>query len=243
MAMLRLWLGLLVAGLLASCGGASSAPSALVEPNLLGTVDILTPTTGWLVYSETLTITGTAQGLGAQGFRLRLLTAEGETLAQPLIHPTSETWQTTLVHGYQGEPTELTLLAESSTSLNSLAEAYDIETLAIAGRQYRPEPAVFGGFVGLNDGQVLGGEQILLTGTLSGVLQGEASLRFIVEGETKLEQIIALPSASVLDESVWSADLPTQDITGPVTVELVVMRDSVAQVLDSLDLMLSMVAG
>ena len=239
--MLRWISGWLAACLLVSCSDALPATPSLTQPQLQGVVDIVSPVTGWLIYSETITIQGTAQGIGAQGFRLRLLTADGQSLADMRLYPELETWQVTLAHAYAGEPTELSLIAEAPDRPSS--DAYDIETLAIAGRQYRTETAVYGTFAGLEAGQLLGGEQIPLSGTLSGGQQDAVFVRLIPENAPAFEQPLALVGIQPLDEVVWTLDMPTQGITGPVDLELVYRVDGVEQVLDRLNLMLSEFAG
>ena len=234
--------GLLLA--LAACAPAAPDQTVVTSspPVLQGRVDILGPTAGWIVYDSLLTVYGTAEGLPPDGFLLRVLDADEATLLQSTILPQADgRWQVRLLHGYQGEPSEIILRAEPLDP--RVAGDYDSETAAISGLAYRPEgrSAVL---LGLAEGQVIGGEQLLIQGSASGFEQGRLLLRLETRDGAAISQVVVPLPASSLDEVIWQAELASGGQPQPVVLRLLALEDDGSEsVLQQIGLQLSLAAG
>ncbi|MCS6836088.1 MAG: hypothetical protein NZ750_08730 [Anaerolineae bacterium] len=229
---------------LVACTPAASDQAVVppAPPVLQGRVDILGPTAGWIVYDALLTVYGTAEDVPPVGFLLRVLDAEGATLVQTAIVPEADgRWQTRLLHGYHGEPGEITLRAES---LDPRIEGdYDSEMAAISGLAYRPEGRS-AALLGLAEGQVIGGEQLLIQGSASGFEQGQLLLRLETRDGTPMSQVVVPLPASFLDEVIWQAELVSVRQPQPVVLRLLALEDDGSEsTLQAIRLQLSVAAG
>jgi hypothetical protein len=238
---------LIVLALLALAACASGAPSdsaasTPVPPVLQGRVNILGPVAGWIIYDSLLTVYGTSEGLPAEGFLLRVLDADEATLLQSAVLPEANgRWQVRLLHGYQGEPSEITLRAEPLDV--RVAGDYDTETAAISGLAYRPQGRS-AALLGLAEGQAIGGEQLLIQGSASGFAPGQLLLRLTTRDGTLIsESLIDLP-ASPLDEVIWQAELASGGQPQPVVLRLLAREaDGSESTLQEIRLQLSLAAG
>jgi len=219
--------------------GSAASPAPLV---LQGSVDILGPSAGWIIYDSLLTAYGTSEGLPAEGFLLRVLDVDGATLLQSAILPAADgRWQARLLHDYQGQPSEITLRAES---LNPrLTDDYDTETAAISGLAYRPQGRS-AALMGLSEGQAIGGEQLLIQGSASGFVEGQLLLRLTTRDDTPISEAVVPLPASPLDEVIWQVELPSGGQPQPVVLRLLAREaDGSTSTLQEIRLQLSQAAG
>ena len=105
------------------------------EP-LIGTVDITFPMSGAIIYSETLYLSGTANNIPSEGFRIELIAPDESVIAATLVQTDSDTWVTEIVHEYSGDPTEVTIVAKGLDENSPLD--YDIESILLSSLAQRP---------------------------------------------------------------------------------------------------------
>jgi hypothetical protein len=198
---------------LTACDGTTGdAQSSTVTT--AGTVTITFPASGTVIYAESLYLAGQASGDAPQSFRLEVVGTDDSVIASTQVDNASGDWQVELIHGYTGEPTEVTiqavplegegLLASSSVLLSSIA--------------YRPEGAY--GFILLpGDGDTVGGDSIPVEGSVSGVFENTFTLVLLDSAENILdEQIITVFNPYFIDEVPYQADLAPGSYTGPAVI-------------------------
>lgn len=227
---------------LAACGMPNipaETPTPTVPP-LIGDVTIDQPESGSIIYAETMLLSGTASDVPAEGFLLRL-TINEETIVESTIQPEDGVWSVQWVHQYTGEPTEATLTALSP---NPLVQAeYITSLIVLSSVAHRPE-GVFGRLLFPNDEEVLGGDQLEVRGTASGI--PDNTLTVVLENSEGIisQQTAIIDNPFFIDEMIWSADLTVTGETGPATIRVYYTDESGEEVLlDEVDIMLSMVAG
>jgi hypothetical protein len=198
------------------------------------------PADGTVIYSELLYASGVVQREARSGFRLALVDAAEQTIAETVIYPDEHaTWRVELPHTYQGEPSEMTLLG---LPLDAESEqVYSSTSLIIAGLQYRPE-GTFGSIRLPSDGMTVGGESILVEGTLSGL--GDIPVRIKLMRPDDLQPLdsveVGSSSPFVLDETPWRVALSTAFYIGPAQLVLVSDTD---EVLAEIDITITEAAG
>jgi len=234
------WFACLI--VLAACGVPNipaETPIPTVPP-LIGNVTIDQPASGAIIYAETIRLSGTATDIPAEGFVLRLSVNE-ETVVESTIQPEDGVWSVQWVHEYTGEPTEATLIALSPNPL--ILPEYTTSLIVLSSLEYRPE-GVFGRLLFPNAEEVLGGDQLQVRGTASGI--PENTLRIVLENNAGIisEQTVMVENPFFVDEMIWSADLPVTGETGPATIRVFYTDETGEDVLiDEVGIMLSIVAG
>jgi len=214
--MLKSLLFLLSILLLSACGGttdgASTQPTA--TPMLTGSIDILYPQTGTIVYAESLYLSGTVADVEQLTFTLQVIGADEQIIAQTNVDTPAGDWQIELIHGYTGEPTEATIRAIPLTGDG----IYDSASIIISANSYRPE-GVFGSIITPGDGDIVGGDMLLVEGSVSGVFEGTFQLALINAAGTMIdEQTITAFNPYFIDEVPYQAELATNAYTGPATI-------------------------
>lgn len=201
----------------------SPAESIPTAPVLVGSVEIQVPPEGAIIYAEVVYAAGISAQLPAQGFLLKLNNAEDETLIQVTVVPDSAGhWAVELPHPYNGEPTEMTLIAAPHYDGAPTEIDYAAQPLVLAGQSYRP-PGIFGSIFTPTDGATVGGDSMLVSGTVSGVFEGSFSLALIDSTGSAIDtQIVTAASGSALDEVPWTAALATHGYTGAAEIRVLV---------------------
>lgn len=234
---------LLLCGLLAACAS-DAAPQATRQPTmpvLIGQVTIDAPLTGSSIYAETLSIRGSANDLPPEGFMLRVVTASDDVLAATRIQPDGANWGLDLVHGYTGDPTEVSIIAEPANPL--VGGDYALNSVLLLPLTLRPE-GVFGAIAMPAPDTVVGGDQIQVQGTLSGVPEMAFNLGLYTRAGDRLsEQRVQLPAHAPIDEAVWQTSLDTAGYTGPAIIRMRLPDAAADDVLNDVFIMISIAAG
>ncbi len=216
------------------------APPQPTEPPLVGGVSIASPQLGSIIYAETLAISGSMDGVEA--FRLTIETATKDLLFDGIINSVDGSWQTEIVHGYQGEPTEAILTARSTDRRVSLT--YDELAILLTSVSYREE-GIFGQVLTPANEQQVGGDAIQVSGTVSGLPTNRLSIILRHDEGLIDKQIITIDNPYRIDERVWSADLLTNGYLGRAVID-VSYTDPITeteQVFDSISIIIGSAAG
>jgi hypothetical protein len=184
-------------------------------PTLEGNVDILYPQDGSVIYSEALTISGTAT---TSNFALKMIGPDEKIIAQTTVQAQEDDWKVELVHSYRGEPIEVNILAVPTDADSDLD--YDIATILIAPLDSRPE-GVFGSITAPSDGDSVGGEVIQISGTASGLPENLLSIALIgSDGAIIDSRDITVYNPYVIDDMPWTAELTTNGYTGVAEIRI-----------------------
>lgn len=236
------WIVFVVMGL-GACSSAPPPPTPTPEPMLIGSVQIITPQMGTVYYTETVTIQGNAQDIPEGGFLLRIQGKDNQIIAENIVKPDGEFWSVTLPIVGNTTPQNIGIVALAPDPQVRQPYAQTTAILSVWGQ--RPE-GIFGTIFAPLADEVLGGEQIPLNGTVSGLFEGSLTITMTDNQETIVDQqTITVPAPSPFDEVPFSADLLTNGVTGPVTITIgyISADDGQLVILDSVSIMLSVVAG
>lgn len=215
--MSRVIMILILLTLFTACATIPSATDTPPTPTLSGSVDILFPQDGTIIYSELIYLAGTAQQTPTEGFRLRLLDAEENIIAETTVQPQDGEWSVELAHNYTGDPTEVIISASPLDT--ALASDYDVASVVLSTLENRPE-GVYASILAPLEGESVGGDFIEISGTASGVFENTIVVRLENASDTISQQIVTLTNPYFIDEVPWTASLPTQGASGPVTVRV-----------------------
>lgn len=219
---MRLDITLIVMALLVACRPAVTTPAAVTLEStavpLSGSVEIMTPLEGSVIYSELIALSGIASDLPGDSFVLNLTGPDGEHIAGTTLRSGSGSWNIELAHTYSGELLEVTI---SARPLDPTATTtYTQRTIALAGLNYRPE-GMFGSITLPADNSTVGGEFLLVTGTASGVPGHALTIDLIAEDGRVIARTHAQTANPYrIDDMPWTAELPTNGHIGPATIQL-----------------------
>ena len=212
-------------------------------PALEGTVNITVPASGSIIYSESLWLEGDAENVPAEGFKIRVVTAEDVVLAETTVQPTDGHWQIEVVHGYTGDPTEVSVYALPVDE--AIPQDYDIETILISPLDLRPE-GVFGRILSPQEGDTPGGDEIPVIGSASGIFENQLTVALLQPDGTEISSVhVTMVNPYFIDEMIWEASLPTNDYTGPATIKAFTLsaEDGSEIPLGQIEVMVSRIAG
>ncbi len=235
-----LWLLLLAACTSdATPDNVDNTDSPTVE-TISGNINITNPLTGSSIFAEALYVAGTAEGIPGDAFHLRVVTVDEVILAETEVSSDNGRWSVELIHEYDGTPTEALLIAEDANG-----NQYDAESVLIASLDNRPQ-GTFGVILSPQEGSVVGGDQIEVMGTGSGLFENTLILQLAEPGgEIITEVILTLENPYFVDERVWVTDVDTNGHTGP-TILRISYQDAESGEFITLDenaIMLSVAAG
>lgn len=211
--------------LIGACGGTTSdnddAQSSAVVINHPQDSDI--------IYAETLYVSGQVAS-PPQQFTLEVLDTEDQVIRQVNVDAQTAEWTVELVHGYTGDPTEVTVQAVPLTSLSSEASAtestvivlpYDSVAILLTDLSNRPD-GVFANITTPTNGVDIGGDILPIFGRVSGtdsitvsLISSEADGQQVIS-----EQTIGLNNPYLIDEITWQAELPTEGYTGQAFIRV-----------------------
>jgi hypothetical protein len=220
---MRLDMTLIVMALLTACRPAVVTPNAAVtlEPTaapLAGSVEMMTPLEGSIIYSELITLSGVAAGLPDDSFRLMLTGPDGEQIAGATVRGASGAWSIELAHSYTGDPIEVAISAQPLDPF--IAGEYTQRTIALAGLSFRPE-GIFGSITLPADPSTVGGEFLLLTGTASGVPGHALTIDLLADDGSVITRTYASTANPYrIDDMPFTAELATNNHIGPATIQL-----------------------
>lgn len=244
---MRLDMTLIVMALLVACRPATvlptpTIPEATAQP-LTGSIEIITPFEGAVIYSELIALSGVAAGLPENAFALTLTGPDGEQITTATVRPTSETWSVELAHTYAGEPIEVTISAHPLVP--TAARNYTQRTVALAGLDYRPDGA-FGSITRPMADSTVGGEFLLINGTASGVPTYALTIDLIADDGRVVSRTYAQTSNPYLiDDMPWTAELGINGHFGPAIIQLGAQNEAENTVmpLDSIQVQIETAAG
>ena len=225
----------------AACSPAApaSTPTAVIPTPNSGTVEILTPQAGAIIYADMLYLAGTAAGV-TDGFTIQVVGADEQVIAQATVPAGSANWQVELPHGYSGDPTEAII-----TALPAAGDGeYDRVTVALAGEQ-RPEGS-FGSITAPAEGDTLGGDVIEVSGRGSGLFENSLLISLIAaDGAVLDNQIITLNNPYFIDDVPWRVELSTRNYSGSAAIHIFYqsMSGNDDVTLDSTEIHLTQEAG
>lgn len=209
-----------------------------------GTVTIAAPLTGSIIYSEIIYFSGTAESIPNDSFLLRLTLPDDSTLVESPVTISNGSWSAEVTHTYAGEPTQILIYALPVDATDTSVD-YALESLVIASEEYRPE-GVFAALLSPSPDAVVGGDELEIIGTASGLFENTLLIRLEERDGTLIsETVITVTNPNFIDEMLWSADLPTNDFTGLARVRLVITdaRDGAEITLAEADITVSSIAG
>ncbi|MDQ7027342.1 MAG: hypothetical protein Q9P01_08290 [Anaerolineae bacterium] len=212
-------------------------------PTIQGTVNITTPANGSIIYAESLWLAGESDNVPDDGFKIRVVTAEDELLAETTVQPQNGQWLIELVHGYTGDPTEVLVYALPVDE--RITQDYDIATILISSLEQRPE-GVFGQILSPQNNDTPGGDEILVVGSASGVFENQFTLAMFQPDGTEISSVgVTMTNPYFVDDMVWEASLPTNGYTGPATIRAftIDILDNREISLGEVDVMVSRIAG
>ncbi|MDX1996067.1 MAG: hypothetical protein SF029_27055 [bacterium] len=202
-----------LAMLLTACGGTTGDVQSAAGTTD-GAVTMTFPASGTVIYAESLYLAGQVSGDSPQSFRLEVIGTDDSMIASTQVANASGDWQVELIHGYTGEPTEVTIQAVSLDGQNVLASS----SVLLSSNDYRPEGAY--GFILLpGEGDAVGGDSIPVEGSVSGVFENTFTLVLVDSAENILdEQIITVLNPYFIDEVPYQADLAPGSYTGAAVI-------------------------
>ena len=242
---MRLDITLIVMALLVACRPAVVTPITLtIEPTgaaLIGSVEIMTPLEGSVIYSELIALSGVASDLPGDVFALTLTGPDGEHIAGTTVRGASGSWSIELAHTYTGEPLEVTISARPFDT--TVTGEYTQRTIALAGLSYRPE-GIFGSITLPTDDSTVGGEFLLVTGTASGVAGNDLTIDLIADdGRVIARTYPQTANPYLIDNMPFTAELPTNGHIGPATIQLGALDENTFLPLGSIRVNIDTAAG
>jgi len=239
---LRVLLFTLILLTITACSS-SDAPtfSTNTPAPLTGFVEFAPHLQNAVFYSEVLNLSGTAQDMVNDRFRIRVINALDEVIAETVVTVQDEQWEVSLVHGYTGEPMQLNIFALPENT--QFVGDYALLTTIISDLEYRPD-GLYGAILYPLADDVVGGDQIEVYGTLSGTSQ-PAWVQLVIDDEVISEFETTYQNTTRVDEMWWETELilPT-DYAGPATLKLGYKDDTGSFVeVEAVNIMLSIIAG
>lgn len=211
--LLFIWLMLLLAACTTEDGNGGFVSTATPEP-FSAEVDLQYPPDGAVIYAETVTVSGTIEDETRYAFDVEIVDAEGNILAESSLD-TSGDWSVEIVHGYTGEPAEFSVRVVPPTANTG---TYDRISILMASNSFRPE-GTFGNITAPGEDAPIGGESILVEGTISGV---ESFTVALVDpaGFKLAEQTADVINPQRINEIPWQVELSLGTYTGTAEIRL-----------------------
>lgn len=205
---------ILLALLLAACGGTSAPETASDAPGII----IRQPVDGSTIYAPALFVTGSSGQ--AQTFRIEIGDDEGGILAQATVEAQAGDWSLELVHNYQGDPIEAVIRAVPITQdpAGENETIYSAVSMLLADLSHRPD-GTHGRITMPADGDNMGGDIIPVAGLASGVADNTITLTLTADDGRVLDtQTVTMDNPYLIDELGWQASVSAGDYTGPATI-------------------------
>jgi len=235
--MLRNMLILLLPVLLAACAaGDSGQPTPTTAP-FTSDVTVVQPQAGTVIYAEAVRVSGTVNGEAAQTLRIVLVDADAEILASSILDAAPGEWSVELPHGYQGEPAAIDLLVQPNGE--DTGADYARIPLTFADITHRPDGA-FASIRFPSEGDALGGDTVLVEGSVSGVRAITVTL-LDANDEIIDAREIDLSHEFAVDEVPWQVELSPGGYAGAARVE--VLSNDDGSVLAAVTVTLDLAAG
>jgi hypothetical protein len=184
-----------------------------------GTITLESPPDDAIVYSSALTVAGTAQGVNSGGFIVTVTDASGAVIARHNAAERDAAFSFEMIHGYNGEPTPVTLTVSAADAPDD--PPYLTRAFTLAGMDHRPE----GFYVDIltpQMGDEIGGDEIEVRGRASGLEDRSFTVELVGGDGAVIDSAdIVLPPGYVADDLPWQAALDPGDTTGSAIVRVV----------------------
>jgi hypothetical protein len=229
---------------LVGCAGANTPPPTPTLPIPLGEVNFILPQAGTVYYSEVMTLFGTASDIPPSGFILRVFGNENRLITQTTVVPVDGNWSVEIPITDITTPEFVTVQAFSTDT--SILAPYSNQTTALLSLLNLRPDGVYGTIFLPEVDAVMGGEEIPVSGTASGLFEGTLLVRMVDENDTLVtEQVLTLSAPSPFDEVPFNVSLLTNGYSGPATIIIGYTSAENGEFieLDRVSLMLSIVAG
>lgn len=213
----RIMLTLLCVGLLCACGVIDPGPTPTPNP-LSGTVTLTAPPEGAVIYASALYVAGTLTDVPAKNLLVQLVDEQQAIIAQAAVNASGSSWSTEIIHGYTGDPAQVTVqvVPAEAPTVGILASTQ----IVFAPLRERPE----GAFVNVltpEDGVEVGGDEIFVAGTASGIPENSFKVELIgSSGEILASQFILLAGRYPIDEIPWSTTLQPGEYRGNALLKI-----------------------
>jgi len=200
--------------------GCTVAPQVTPTPEITGSVDIVYPQDGSIIYAEQLFLSGTASDIPGDTFALQLIGPDGSVVGRYPVQTSAREWQVEIPHGYSDEPIEVNIFAVPEAGNIPSDVDYDVATIVLAGQTYRPE-GVFGSIVSPSEGSAVGGDTFEVNGTVSGVFENTFTLAlFDAEGNVIDSKSVTVFNPYFTDEVPWTDELATNSYVGAAAIRV-----------------------
>jgi hypothetical protein len=202
---------LLLLVMLSGCGSLIGGPTSTPD-RMAGTVILTAPPEGAVIYASALYIAGTLDEVPEKALLVRLVKPDGAIIAQSRIDAVEGEWSTEIIHGYSGEPTPVTVEVVPATAAE--AGVLASRSILFGTLSERPE----GAFINLitpQDGIEVGGDEVMVMGTASGLEENTLLVELIDSAQTVLDsEAVTLAGRYPIDEIPWSAALMPGEYRG-----------------------------
>lgn len=183
-----------------------------------GSITLDSPPDGAIIYSSVLTVAGTAQGINSGGFIATVTDASGAVIARHNAAERDSAFSFEMIHGYNGEPTPVTLTVTAADAPND--PPYVTRAVTLAAMAHRPE----GSYVDVltpQMGDEIGGDEIDVRGRASGLEDRTFTVELVGgDGAVIDSAAIVLPAGYVTDDLPWQAVLDPGEATGSAIVRV-----------------------
>ena len=221
------------------CGALPGGPTPTPDP-LAGTVTLTTPPDGAVIYASALYVAGTLADVPSKTLMVRLR-ADDQVLAQARVDAAQGEWSVEIVHGYNGMPTPVTVevVPFDAPEAGVLASSQ----VMFASLDDRPE----GSFVILlspEDGREIGGDEVLVSGTASGIPGRTFTVSLTDSNSQTLDtKMVTLSGRHEIDEYPWEVALQTQGYVGNAVIRVTAGDDPEAEPLAAISVVMTSAAG
>jgi hypothetical protein len=197
----------------AALGGPTSTPDPLS-----GTVTLTTPPEGAVIYASALYVAGTLADVPSKSLLIRLRTPENEIIAESRVDAVQGDWSTEIVHGYTGAPNPVTVEVVPLDAPS--AEPFARSQIFFAALEDRPD-GMFVTLITPEDGREIGGDDVLVSGTASGIPDRTFNVSLTnSNGQVLDTQTVTLSGRYDIDEYPWEVTLQTQANEGNAVIRI-----------------------
>jgi hypothetical protein len=208
------WLAILILTL-SACGGLGGA-SPTADPMAM-TVTLNAPPDGAVIYASALYVAGTladAPDSGSVPLLIRLRKPDGSVIAQARVETTPGDWSAEMIHDYSGDPTRAVVEVLPAVSGTGEAGVFASSEIVLGKLSERPEGA-FITLIAPEDGREIGGDEVQVMGTVSGVSAEALDVTLVDSNAQVLDtQTAVIAGRYPIDEIPWTVSLTPGEYRG-----------------------------
>ena len=169
-------------------------------------VDIVSPSSGSIIYAEVLSITGTLTG-SPQRFSVQIVTPDDVVIAQADVDSQPGEWSVEIPNPLTDEP------IEAEIRLVASAEIFDRASVLLDDLANRPA-GIYGSVNSPRAGMELGGDNVIVEGRASGVETITIQLFDDTAVNIISTVIVPLNNPYFVDDVTWQAEVPINGYVG-----------------------------